>query len=218
MRIGIFGSGGFGHELVQPLLDIVSELQDGTEAVFIDDAPGEAFLPVVTLDEMEPGDSYIVAVGSGAVRARIDARCRDRGLRPFSLRSPQTYVGMGVETGPGLVLCPFACITARAVIGRQFQANIYSYVAHDCVIGDYVTFGPGAKCNGNVNVGDFAYIATGAIIRNGTPDKPIRIGKGATVGMGAVVTKDVAPGETVVGSPARRLGPPQRRSIASCRG
>jgi hypothetical protein len=33
-------------------------------------------------------------------------------------------------------------VTASAKIGAHFQCNIYSYVAHDCVIGDFVTFAP----------------------------------------------------------------------------
>ncbi len=45
---------------------------------------------------------------------------------------------------------------------------------------------------------DDASIGSGATILCG-----IRIGKGATVGAGAVVTRDVPPGATVVGNPAR---------------
>jgi UDP-2-acetamido-3-amino-2,3-dideoxy-glucuronate N-acetyltransferase len=45
-----------------------------------------------------------------------------------------------------------------------------------------------------------ASIGSGATILGG-----VRIGRGATVGAGAVVTKDVNPGETVVGNPAAPL-------------
>jgi acetyltransferase-like isoleucine patch superfamily enzyme len=90
-------------------------------------------------------------------------------------------------------------------IGKFFHANLFSYVAHDCTIGDYVTFAPNVACNGNVMIGDHAYIGTGAVLKQGTREAPLRIGEGAVVGMGAVVTKDVAPFTTVVGNPARVL-------------
>ena len=101
---------------------------------------------------------------------------------------------------------PTGCtITADARIGRQFQCNIYAYVAHDCVIGDYVTFAPRVSLNGNVVVEDHVYVGTGAVIRQGTSDKPLVLGRGCVIGMGAVVTRDVGPGVTVVGNPARPL-------------
>jgi UDP-2-acetamido-3-amino-2,3-dideoxy-glucuronate N-acetyltransferase len=43
-----------------------------------------------------------------------------------------------------------------------------------------------------------ASVGSGAVILGG-----VRIGAGAIVGAGAVVTRDVLPGQTVVGSPAR---------------
>lgn len=50
---------------------------------------------------------------------------------------------------------------------------------------------------------DHACIGTGAIIKQGTPVKPLVIGEDAVVGMGAVVTKDVPAYTTVVGNPAK---------------
>ena len=110
-----------------------------------------------------------------------------------------------VTIGEGALLCPFVTLTSNIRIGRYFHANIYSYVAHDCVIGDFVTFAPAVKCNGNVVIEDHAYIGTGAVIKQGKPGEPLVIGRGAIIGMGAVVTKSVAPGMTVVGNPARPL-------------
>ncbi len=51
-----------------------------------------------------------------------------------------------------------------------------------------------------------AAIGTGVVILPG-----VTIGEGAIVGAGAVVTKDVAPGVTVVGNPARPRSMPSHR-------
>ena len=68
-----------------------------------------------------------------------------------------------------------------------------------------LTFAPSVKCNGNVIIEDHAYIGTGAVIKQGKQGKPLTVGQGAVVGMGAIVTKSVPPGVTVIGNPARLL-------------
>ena len=108
-----------------------------------------------------------------------------------------------VDIGGGAVLSPFVTITSNIRIGKSLHANIYSYIAHDCIVGNYVTLAPGAKINGNIIIEDYAYIGTGAIIKQGVPSKPIVIGKGSVVGMGAVVTRSVPAGKVVVGNPAK---------------
>jgi acetyltransferase-like isoleucine patch superfamily enzyme len=93
-------------------------------------------------------------------------------------------------------------INNRSVIGRHFQANVFSHVSHDCVIGDFVTFSPRVSCNGWVHIEDDVFVGAGAIIRNGSPERRLSIGRGAVIGMGAVVTRDVPPMSTVIGLPA----------------
>jgi acetyltransferase-like isoleucine patch superfamily enzyme len=61
-----------------------------------------------------------------------------------------------------------------------------------------VTFAPKICCNGNVTIGDGAYVGTCAMLKQG-----VTIGRGATIGMGAVVLDDVPDGATMVGNPAR---------------
>jgi acetyltransferase-like isoleucine patch superfamily enzyme len=110
-----------------------------------------------------------------------------------------------VTIGEGSILCPYVTITSDVVIGRHFQANLYSYVAHDCQIGNFVTFAPCVKCNGNVIIEDNVYIGTGAIIKQGTINNPLIIGKNSVIGAGSFVTKNVDPNTTVVGNPAKVL-------------
>lgn len=208
----VFGFSGFGRE-VMPLVRSVSSVASGeAEAVFIDDAVtddarivnGHRVLSYREFVEGEFPDKFVsIAIADGKVRARILDRLGSDGVRTFSVVSPSATVLDGNVIADGAVLCGYSHVTSNARIGRCFHANIYSYVAHDCIIGDFVTLAPGAKVNGNVVVEDYAYIGTGAMIRQGRPGQPIVIGEGAVVGMGAVVTKDVARGSTVVGNPAR---------------
>lgn len=215
-RFAIFGASGFGREVL-PLMRL--QLQQ-TEAqpwglVFVDDNPpapelnGQRVLTYAQwLAEPAASRHISLAIANSAVREKLAARCTADGVAFFDVRAANVVVMDDVQIGPGAVLSPFVTLTSNIRIGQQFHANIYCYVAHDCVIGDFVTFAPGVQCNGNVVVEDHAYIGTGAILRQGKPGDPLVIGRGAVVGMGAVVTKNVAPGTTVVGSPARIM--PQR--------
>ena len=188
---------------------------DAGEAVFVDDAPRAAHINgtrVLSLAKFCASGSankqMVLAVADTAVRELLAARCTAEGIGFATVRAANAVLMDEVEIGVGAILCPFVTITSNVRIGRHFHANLYVYVEHDCVIGDFVTFAPRASCNGNVRIEDHAYIGAGAIIRQGIPGKPLVIGRGAVVGMGAVVTKDVAPGETVVGNPARPLKRP----------
>ncbi|MCH4880161.1 acetyltransferase [Pseudomonas sp. TMW22090] len=213
---GIYGAGGYGREVLPVVKNMMDKLScfmlDGT-VVFIVDDPEEAEVngcKVMTPDEFLNSDFenkyFNIAIGDSSARERISSRMEIGGAKPFTIRHENVVVFDGCEIHDSAILSPFTCITSNAKIGKYFHANLYSYVAHDCVIGDFVTFAPGVKCNGNVTIEDHAYIGTGAIIKQGTPKRPITIGKGAIVGMGAVVTKSVPPGVTVIGNPARPLG------------
>ena len=183
-----------------------------TNLVFVDDDPeleavnGHAVLSFEGFKSRAQEHGRVsLAIADGQTREKLAGLCAQAGIKAWELRAANVRIFDDVQLGEGAILCPFVCITSNVIIGKQFHANIYSYVAHDCVIGDFVTFGPRVSCNGNIVIEDHAYIGTGAVLRQGKPGKPLRIGRGAVVGMGAVVTKDVAPGTTVVGNPARPL-------------
>ncbi|MBC8329499.1 MAG: acetyltransferase [Planctomycetes bacterium] len=207
---GIVGAGGFGRE-VAPIAQEMLAMTDNAlsfELVFVvehgDTDPINGHR-VITADDFLASrqEKYFnIAVADHLVRERI-AKVFIAGMAlPFSIKAANSVCMCGNEIGVGAILCPFTTITSNARIGRFFHANIYSYVAHDCKIGDFVTFAPNVHCNGGVIIEDYAYIGTGAIIKQGTDAKPMIIGRGAVVGMGAVVTKSVAPFTTVIGNPA----------------
>lgn len=208
MIYGLYGASGFGTE-VMPLL--ARAVPAGAQLVFVDDGnPGRELngYPVLKFDDFAAQNSEkhcSIAIADSAIREKLVRRCAGANIRIVDVQAANVVVGDNVEVGKGSILCSFVHLTSNLRIGVGFHCNIYSYVAHDCVVGDFVTFAPAVKCNGNVHIGDHAYIGTGAILRQGRPDKPLLIGTGAVIGMGAVVTKDVPAGETWVGNPARPL-------------
>lgn len=211
----IYGAGGHGRETM-PLARTTLEETRGRgrsyELVFVDDSlsnsviNGHRVLSYQAFRSAAAVEKYVnVAVADSTTRRALFERCSRDGIEPFDVRASNVCTLDDVILGPGSILAPFVTLTSNIRIGAGFHANTYCSVAHDCVIGDYVTFAPAAKCNGNVVVEDDAYLGAGCVVRQGTPGQPLIIGRGAVVGMGAVVTRNVAPGTTVVGNPARPI-------------
>jgi sugar O-acyltransferase (sialic acid O-acetyltransferase NeuD family) len=147
----------------------------------------------------------VIAVANTSMRKKLADPCLNDGLKFWSVKAFNAVIMDDVKIGEGSILNPFVTLTSNIKIGQHFHANIYSYVEHDCVIGDYVTLAPAVKCNGNIVIADHAYIGAGAIIKQGEPGKPTVIGQGVVVGIGVVVTKSISPGTTLVGNPAQQL-------------
>ena len=209
--IGVYGASGFGKE-VMPLARQQYPTLEKQQFVFIDDSGAGTSLngyQVLSYEDFlkypDQKKAVTIAIANSQVREKLVKRLTEDQIQHLNIHASNTVILDEVQIGEGSLLCPFTCLTSNIKIGKFFHANIYSYVAHDCVIGDYVTFAPGVKCNGNIQIEDHAYIGTGAVIKQGTPDQPLIIGRGAVVGMGAVVTKSVPPGVTVIGNPARIL-------------
>ena len=210
--IAVYGASGFGREIMPLVKKQYYAVFADVQFVFVDDNPELDTLngyPTFTYHQfqtLEVMNKFVVlAIADSAIREKLATKCEADEIGLLSVTADNVVVLDEVDIDEGAILCHFTQLTSNIRIGKQFHANIYSYVAHDCVIGDYVTFAPGVRCNGNIHIEDHAYIGTGAIIKQGTPTKPLVIGKGAVIGMGAVVTKNVAPGVTVVGNPAKPL-------------
>ena len=126
----------------------------------------------------------------------------------------------GCRIGDHSRIGTFVEIQRGAVIGAHCKIQSHTFVCDGVRIGDGVFVGhgvmfindkrPRATAEGGglqteadwtllpTTVEDGASIGSGAVVLGG-----VRVGAGALVGAGAVVTRDVAPGATVAGVPAR---------------
>ena len=210
---GIYGASGCGRSLMPVARQQLQRQNISAEIYFIDDSlieeiviNGHTALNYEAFKNLKADrKSVLIAIANSQIREKIAIKLEQDAIELWTVQADNVVRMDTIELAPGAALSPFVTLTSNIKIGKCFHANLYSYVEHDCVIGDYVTFAPGVKCNGNIHIEDHAYIGTGAVIKQGTPDKPLVIGKGAVVGMGAVVTKSVPAGVTVVGNPARIL-------------
>jgi UDP-2-acetamido-3-amino-2,3-dideoxy-glucuronate N-acetyltransferase len=126
----------------------------------------------------------------------------------------------GCSIGDGTRVGPFVEIQRGAVIGDRCKIQSHTFVCDGVEIGDEVFVGHGVvfvndkRPRATTDEGQLqteedwtllhtvverrVSLGSGAVVLGG-----VRIGEGALVGAGAVVTKDVEPGEVVIGNPAR---------------
>lgn len=209
----VYGASGCGRSLMPVAREHLARLGLQAEIYFIDDhltevalVNGHKAINYQAFKELHASrKSVLIAIANSQIREKLAEKIIADGMQLWSVHANNIVMMDAVDLAEGAALSPFVTITSNVKIGKCFHANLYSYVEHDCVIGDYVTFAPGVKCNGNIHIHDHAYIGAGASIKQGTPDQPLVIGRGAIVGMGAVVTKSVPAGVTVIGNPARIL-------------
>ena len=201
--IFIYSFGGYAREFAR----LVRMQAPSEDVFFIDDEPQDGTISYERALELrgERPASIVVGFASFRLRRWKTEQAISDGFSLMSVTAPTSILGDNVQIGEGSILSDFAMVTSDTKIGRSFQCNIYSYVAHDCEVGDYVTLAPRVSVNGRVLIEDDVYVGSGATILPGNVDAPIRIGKGAVIGAHALVTKDVEPGVTVVGAPARPL-------------
>jgi sugar O-acyltransferase (sialic acid O-acetyltransferase NeuD family) len=195
----ILGAGGHAREIADAFTVAVA-------AVFVEPGwepatPPLPGTPVVTALHGQDFTAYVAAVGDPQLRRRLVGLAAAAGLDAMSVVHPTAVVSSRARLAPGVVCLALSAVSPDADLGAHVHLNQGAIVSHDVVLGDFATVGPRAALTGGAAVGAAAVIGAGAVVLPG-----ISVGAGAMVGAGAVVTRDVPPGVTVVGNPARELG------------
>jgi UDP-3-O-[3-hydroxymyristoyl] glucosamine N-acyltransferase len=89
---------------------------------------------------------------------------------------------------------------SNTFIGEGSKIDNLCHIAHSVNIGKYCMVIALSIIGGSTKIGDYCHIAPSASLMN-----KIEIGKNVTVGMGSVVTKNIADNQVVIGVPAKPI-------------
>jgi sugar O-acyltransferase (sialic acid O-acetyltransferase NeuD family) len=157
---------------------------------------GASVVPTILQDDP---DAHFVNLITGSTLARHETsvELHHLGCRFTNLVHPSVDL-TGVEMGVGNYIQDGVILQAGVQIGDNSSIHVGAIVAHESTVGSSCFVAHACSISGEVRIGDGTFVGTNSTI---IPRRDI--GAWATIGAGSVVTKDVAAGTTVVGSPAR---------------
>lgn len=203
----ICGAGGFGRETALMIRQINEKHPTWNILGFCDDnckkgdkVYGLRVIGGVAELEKVGRVSVVIAVADPATRRKIRRKIKNVAIRYPTLVHPSVLCG-DLQTNridEGSIIAAGNVLTTNIHVKSFVIINLSCTIGHDVSIGDFSSIMPGCSISGMVNIEPEVLIGTGArILQN------LVIGEGSRVGAGAVVTRDVARGTTVVGVPAR---------------
>ena len=153
---------------------------------------------VVIQDNVVIGDDFIVqpntTIGCSGFNYVDDGK---GGLEKFH-HFGRVVIGDRVEIGSAT--CVDRGVLGDTEIGDDTKIGNFVYVSHNTKIGKCCSITTYVIIGGSSTIGDRVWIAPGVATRDHNT-----IGSDSFIGLGAIVTKPVKDGETVVGNPARPL-------------
>lgn len=203
----IVGASGFGREVLR-LIENINEVTPTWKVLgFLDDNPNaldgvECEYGIIgSIQQWQPKDNQVLACALAfpGVKKKVVELLKERGAEFATLIHPNAVVNPRSTIGEGTIVTNNCSISDNAHLG-SFCTILGSGVAHDAIVGDYSTLSGKCQLNGHVECGSMVYMGCGVLVA-----PSVKIGDGATVGIGSVVISKVKAGTKVFGNPAKRM-------------
>lgn len=195
-KIIIVGAGGLGREVAAGIrryklpFDILGHVDD--------EKSGPHVLGPIADHVPNPEARYVTCFGDGTARYRIRKMLAARGARFTKVVSPTVQAVTPLDDLVNCLVVGSCSISNDTTFGADILIQTLAVLGHDVTIGNGVTISAHAFIGGNAMLDDLCTIHPHAVVLPG-----VRVGKGAVVGAGTVVIKNVAPYTTVFGLPAK---------------
>jgi sugar O-acyltransferase (sialic acid O-acetyltransferase NeuD family) len=211
MKIIVFGSGQIGNMVASILRE-----QDHEILGFIDDDPesfGKHYYGLPVLGPREYLLSKIkydaVCLGVGTIKARVEVVdwFNENNVRTISAIHSSVVISPEASLGSNLVVGAGATFYINPVIGDGCYIGPSVTVSHDSVVGKYCLLSVGSVVGARCDLEDEVFVGSSSTLMPpsfGTSAR-LRVGKGAVIGVGSTVIRDVPTGITVIGTPAKPL-------------
>ena len=211
-KIIVIGAGGQGREtkfLIEqmptngygkPLYDFVGYVLSDMKYVGDRDSKDEILGDFDWLmNNRDKFDYLVLGIGSPELRLKFVNELSEFEVWP-TLIHPAVSIDKSCVIGCGICVCAGVLPTVNVKLDSFCMINQGVTLGHESIIGRGSVVNPGANISGGVEIGEGCLIGANACVL-----EYCKIGDGATVGAGAVVTKDVEPGDTVIGIPAKSI-------------
>ena len=113
---------------------------------------------------------------------------------------PLAYVAPSAVLGAGTVVMPLASVSSSTIVAKGCLVMVGAALLHNSRIGMYCHFAAHCCVGSDMNIAAGVHIGL-----NATTREKLSIGRNSTLGMGAVLTRDMGENEIWVGNPAKFL-------------
>ena len=207
-KLIIIGAGGMGR-CVYCIAE--NSIGYGTEFIikgFLDDnlkalegfKGYESVLSSIANYQLEEDDVFVCSIGEVATKVKICEAIKKKGGKFITLVHTKAVIGKNSKIGEGTIIDEGVHIDPDVVIGTDCLLQAQAIIGHDSVIGNYARIDTQCSLVGGTIVKDRATIYTHAMISHN-----VTVGEDAVVGACSFVIKNVKPGISVFGVPAKPI-------------
>lgn len=149
------------------------------------------------------GMNFVLTMGDVAIRENLAKKILSKGGSLPSLIHPLSVISRFAKVSPiATAVFPFTFVQSDSIVGEGTVLLSHVNISHNTKIGDYCFVAGGAHIGAYTELKKSVFVGQGAVLISA---KVKCVGEKAFIGAMSLVTKDVEPGVTVKGIPAKSL-------------